>query len=264
MLPRVNLVRTDSADYLLFSTDDAVSRTIYSTGSWASPLLTISQLFYQGADAPLVIDIGANLGAYAVPVAREIAAAGGVVHAFEPQRIVYYQLCGNAFLNRLDNLHTFNIALGDHDGKVDIPAIDYGNSKNIGGFSLDQQAHGKLDSVAVDARRQAHQVPICRLDSLHFPKAPALIKIDVEGLELQVLKGAVGFLEQHNFPPLLLEAWNLDWFKERRQALLDFLLTLGYGYFAVMDEIIAQHPKHGRQVNFSVDAAGVIQMARVR
>ena len=84
MLPRVNLVRADSADFLLFSTDDAVSRTIYSTGSWASPLLTISNLFYKGEDAPLILDVGANLGSYAIPVAKEIAAAGGQVYCYVP------------------------------------------------------------------------------------------------------------------------------------------------------------------------------------
>ena len=61
------------------------------------------------AHAPLVLDIGANLGAYAIPVAKKIASARGVVYAYEPQRIVYYQLCGNIFLNSLDNVHAFCI-----------------------------------------------------------------------------------------------------------------------------------------------------------
>ena len=264
MLPRVNLVRTDTADYLLFSTQDAISRTIYNTGSWASPLLMISRMFYLEATAPLVIDVGANLGAYAVPVAKDIAAIGGRVYAYEPQRIVYYQLCGNTFLNRLDNLLTFNMAIGEHDGRITIPPINYTDSKNIGGFTLDNQARQTLQSVATEAGGLASEVPIARLDSLALPGPPSLIKIDVEGLELQVLLGAAGYLETHNFPPLLLEAWNLDWFKERRQSLLDHLGSLGYECFVIQDEIIAQHSKYPRQIKFFVDQQGTIQMLRVR
>lgn len=264
MLPRVNLVRADGADYLLFSTQDAISKTIYANGSWAAPLLMIARMFYQDAPAPLVIDVGANLGGFAVPLAKDIAAAGGVVYAYEPQRIVYYQLCGNAFLNRLDNLLAFNMALGDHDGQLSLPAIDYGNSKNIGGFSLDRQAIETLQPVATHAQGLGSEVPLRKLDSLALPGPPALIKVDVEGLELQVLQGAAGYLEQHHFPPLLLEAWNLDWFKERRALLLAHLAALGYQCFIIQDEIIAQHPRFARQIQFFTDPAGTIQMVRVR
>jgi hypothetical protein len=146
-----------------------------------------------------------------------------------------------------------------------IPAIDYGQSKNIGGFSLDQQATARIDSVAVDAQRSGWPVPLSRLDSLTFPKTPALIKIDVEGLELQVLQGATQFLEAHAYPPLLLEAWNLDWFKDRREQLLSYLTHLGYEFFIIIDEIIAQHPKFPRQIKFEGDMTTTgIQMRRVR
>ncbi|WP_218919278.1 FkbM family methyltransferase [Burkholderia sp. FL-7-2-10-S1-D7] len=104
----------------------------------------------------------------------------------------------------------------------------------------------------------------CTLDTLNFPKSPALIKIDVEGLELDVLKGGTAFLERHGFPPLLLEAWNLEWFSEKRAALLDYLKTLGYTWFAMGDELVAQHPSFARQVSFETGADGVIRMNRTR
>ncbi len=263
MLPRVNLVRADAADYLLFSTADAISRTIYSAGSWAPPMLTISSLFLKDIPAPLVLDVGANLGAYAVPLAKEIAPRGGTVYAYEPQRIVYYQLCGNTVLNRLDNLHAFNYAVGATDGTVKIPAIDYGQSKNIGGFTLDAQAQAMLNPVAM-ASAAHDEVPMVRLDSLQLPATPVLIKVDVEGLELQVLRGAVQLLEGSGFPPLLLESWTLDWFQAQRRALLDYLQSIGYTWYALGDEVIAQHPAHPRALNFTTDAEGTIQISRLR
>lgn len=264
MLPRVNLVRTESADYLLFSTSDAISRTIYSTGSWAMPLVTISQMFLNGLHAPLILDIGANLGAYAIPMAQHIAGHSGLVYAYEPQRIVYYQLCGNTFLNRLDNLLTFNVALGERAGTVLIPAVDYKESNNIGGFSLDQEAQERLHPVSLNMGMPGQEVPMIAMDDLQLVRAPNLIKIDVEGLELQVLKGGRAALERWNHPPMLLEAWTFDWFANQRNQLLDYIQTLGYNIFCFGDEVIAQHPMHPRQLKFEVDDKGTINIAQTR
>jgi len=264
MLPRVNLIRGTTADYLLFATADVISGTIYKNGVWAEPLITISRFFYDDIAEPFVLDIGANLGAYSVPVATELAAKGGLVYAYEPQRIVYYQLCGNIFANRLDNVYAHCMAIGDQDGTVQIPSIDYQNSANIGGFSVDAEIRAHQACVNTNNGRPEPDVPLARLDSLVLPKAPCLIKIDVEGLELQVLQGAAGTLARYGYPPLLLEAWTSDWFAPARQKLLDYIAQLGYSAFAINDELICQHPQHGRQVAFSTDEEGTIRFGRVR
>ncbi len=85
-----------------------------------------------------MLDIGANLGAYSIPLAKSMRDVGGVLMAFEPQRILYYQLCGNVVLNRLDNFIAINKAVGDYDGDIEIPEINYENNTNIGAFSLDK------------------------------------------------------------------------------------------------------------------------------
>ena len=264
MLPRVNLIHGSTANYLLFATGDAISATIYKNGVWAEPLVTISSFFFADEPQPFVMDIGANLGAYSVPVAQEIAAAGGFVYAYEPQRIVYYQLCGNVFVNRLDNVYTHCIALGNDDGKLQLPAIDYENSVNIGGFSVDPAIREHQNCISTSVARHEPEVPLARLDSLALPKSPCLIKIDVEGLELQVLQGGAQCLAHHNYPPLLLEAWTGDWFAPERQKLLDYIVALGYTTFAIGDELIAQHPQHSRQIRFSTTPDGTIHIARVR
>ena len=54
------------------------------------------------------------------------------------------------------------------------------------------------------------------------------MKIDVEGLELRVLKGAVKVLQNNGLPKLLVECWSADWYRNDREQLLDFLDELGY------------------------------------
>lgn len=264
MLPRVNLIKCNEADYLLFSTNDAISQILYRTGQWEDYLLSISRSFLQGASNPLVLDIGANLGSYSIPIAKSIQNVGGSVIGFEPQRIVYYQLCGNIILNRLDNYVAINKAVGDFDGEIAIPEINYEENANIGAFSFDEnyRKHLNQEQYMMDSRSN---VPIITLNGLSITKAPSLIKIDVEGFELNVLKGGEEFLEIHNYPPILFEAWEMPWFEDSKRKLLNYLSYLGYEIsLNIRQEYVAQHPKNDVYIKFESTNGGGINMVRER
>jgi len=80
------------------------------------------------------------------------------------------------------------------------------------------------------------------------------IKIDVEGMELQVIKGAKQLLENSHFPTVLLEAWDAHWFKDQREELISFLEGLGYQLFFLNNcDVIAQYTRISRYLNFLVD-----------
>jgi len=264
MLPRISKVECNDADYLLFSTGDIISNTLFRTGIWEEHILGISKFIISGIEQPLIIDIGANLGAYSIPLAKHIQHIGGEVIGFEPQRIVYYQLCGNIIINRLDNYQALNNALGEESGYIDIPEIDYETNHNIGAFSLDKkyrQHHGIETSI----KNSYKKVKLVKLDNFQTDRSPALIKIDVEGLELNVLKGGIDFLDRHNYPPLLFEAWNFEWFKEDKEKLMFFIAGLGYIItdFGTTD-YIAQHPKNQTEILFNRNSDGIINMTKAR
>lgn len=265
MLPKVELVRCQEADYLLLATHDAISQHLRHRGTWEPHLVAISRMFVRGVAEPLVLDIGANLGAYAIPLAKAIAGANGRVYAYEPQRLVYYQLCGNIFLNSLDNVFAFCSAVGDTDGSIAIPALDYGNSDNVGGFSLSDEIRARTNSVALRNDQPRLETPLSRLDSLQFPKAPCLIKIDVEGYDRKVIEGGTQLLESAKFPPLLFEAWNFDWYQAEKQNLFACLTRLGYQITAIFaDDYVAQHPANAVHIDFVTDGNGRFNMTRVR
>jgi hypothetical protein len=138
MLPRISQIECRDANYLVFSTSDSITNTLFKHGVWEDHLLQISKIFLSDIKQPLLIDIGANMGAYSIPLAKYIRETGGKVIGFEPQRIIYYQLCGNIFLNRLDNYHAIYKAVGESEGFVEIPEINYLNNLNIGGFSIEK------------------------------------------------------------------------------------------------------------------------------
>ena len=166
MLPRINLVKGEYADFLLSVNDRIISNEIYHNGAWEAHLLQLAQLFLQDIHAPWVVDIGANLGAFTIPIAKLIAPNQGVVSSFEPQRIVYYQLCGNIFLNRLDNCYAYQYALGDSNTTVNIPEADFNQVSNIGAYSLDPEYATRELSLS----QKHHCVQQIRLDNLPPPK----------------------------------------------------------------------------------------------
>jgi hypothetical protein len=149
-------------------------------------------------------------------------------------------------------------------GDIEIPEINYENNANIGAFSFDQTYRINLNMEQY-MRSKKTMVPIITLDSLATEESPALIKIDVEEFEINVLKGGEGFLERHNYPPIMFEAWDLEWFKEGKMELLNLINHLGYEIsFNIKSEFVAQHPKNAMHIDFATDANGTINMARVK
>ncbi len=127
----------------------------------------------------VAFDIGANIGVQTVGLAKAVGAQGQVV-AFEPQRILHQMLCGNLALNGLTNVMALMAALGSKVGSIAVPPVDYAKDGDFGGVALSPDSAG-------DAKSEV--VPLLTIDSFNFPRCD-FMKIDVEGMELDVLQGA--------------------------------------------------------------------------
>lgn len=134
----------------------------------------------------VVVEVGANIGAHTVELARMVGPRGEV-HAFEPQRIVFQNLCANLALNQLTNVFARQVAVGAKPGKIMVPPVDPASRTNFGGISMGDFAAGEV-------------VPLVTLDSLNLPVCHFL-KADVEGMEVEVLTGAEHTIE--SFRPLM-------------------------------------------------------------
>ena len=148
-------------------------------------------------ESSVIVDAGANIGLVCVPIAQQVAPKNGKVYAFEAQRMMAYALCGSAALNDLENLVVHNLALGAIAGTLHAEKPDYGKPQDFGLFSLVDQVDELADKVAV-----------VTIDSLNLPRLDFL-KIDVEGMEIDVLKGCRKSLEQ-SLPWCWIEYWKVD------------------------------------------------------
>jgi hypothetical protein len=108
---------------------------------------------------------------------------------------------------------------------VNVP--DYKNETNIGAFSLDEEVRSHDDYLCKTQGLQ-EQIHIRTLDGMTIENV-RLIKIDVEGMEFDVIKGGLETIKKNGYPPILFEAWqHKEWFLPRRQELVSFLESLGY------------------------------------
>ena len=129
-----------------------------------------------------VIDIGANIGGITIPLAKHVG--DGCVHAFEPQRWVYYMLCANVLLNNLHRVYCSQLAVGESKGQTRMIAPTYEEYANYGGLSTQSDLSPDISEV----------VQVVRLDDLNL--SPHFIKIDAEQAELEILKGGVQTLKR--------------------------------------------------------------------
>lgn len=154
----------------------------------------------------VIVEAGANMGSLTVPMALRKPKR---IYAFEPQRLVFQMLCANLVLNGVTNVVAKQQAVGATYGHLYVP-------------ELDPEIPASFGSLALGAFNEGERVERATLDSLKLD-ACTLIKVDVEGMEEEVLLGALGTIEEYR-PILYLENDRVD----KSEALLDTVLGLKY------------------------------------
>ena len=198
--------------------NDAASSVFYDLAYDPETVHAIDAVLREGDYA---VDIGANIGIFATYMARRVGPAGKVF-AFEPSPIHFPSLARNAILQSLHNLHVFNLAVADAEGE----RLHY-TTASSGSLISDFQEDGH-ECIAVN---RVKSMPLDRVISEANAARVRLVKVDVDGNEREVLRGARTFLA-HGHPFLLLEV--ADGIQRlsgsSARALLEDVAELGYGF----------------------------------
>ena len=186
--------------------DTVIGASVKLYGEWATDEVRVLKRFLSRGDS--AVDVGANIGTHAVPLAMAVG-PNGEVQAFEPQRLSYQMLCANAALNGLTNIHAHQTGLSDSPGAMTVPMPDMKAGGNFGHFRLEEHEQGE-------------RVPVVTLDSLSLPTV-RLLKIDVEGMESKVLRGGRNLIFRDR--PVIFVENNVP---DKSAELIRLLIDLGY------------------------------------
>ena len=150
-----------------------------------------------------VIDIGGHIGTHTITLSRCVGASGKV-HTFEPQTKLFVEMLVNTSLNDCTNVIPHRVALGSTEGMTCI-TLPCSTNEGIGVVA----PYGE-------------KVPLKTLDSFNISNI-SLMKIDIEGYEIEALKGAKETI-QRNRPVIIVEVFSGPECIEK----LNFIHNLGY------------------------------------
>ena len=156
----------------------------------------------------VVLDIGANIGYYAL---MESALVGdeGKVYAIEPSPANYKILQENIKLNGYENVESFNLAMGDYQGKAEMLISDHSNWSRL----IPSNLRDHIDNVTM--------VEVSTVDKfLENRLCPTLVRMDVEGYEINIFRGMKDTLKNNNLsifiefhPQLMSMQENMEFFE---------------------------------------------------
>lgn len=195
--------------HMLYNRHDMyVGRSFEMYGQFSNDEFEILRPWATGG---MVLDIGANIGALTIPLAR-IAKS---VLAIEPQPWVADVLTANVAINNLRNVDILRACVGEKSGSVSMPISDPNIKGNFGGVGL----YGVPSNTTSD---RTQHIQVYALDDLTLGKVD-VIKMDVEGHEEMALRGMSRLITESR-PIMYVEADRT----EKLPGLFKYIRSFGY------------------------------------
>ena len=202
----VTVKQCKHGDFAYLKSDTVIGKSLDTYGEYAEAEFALaSQLLRPGNK---VIDVGANIGSHSVFYSKLVGVTGEV-YAFEPSHLNYFFLVTNLTLNNAFNVQHLKAAVGTEKPLyLPINTVD------------DEINHGALKTSAKDSGDNYEQCAVFQLDDIGLDYCN-LVKVDVEGNEVDVLQTGEKLFSQHR-PFIMCEA------QENTNELFQFVKDIGY------------------------------------
>jgi FkbM family methyltransferase len=157
-------------------------------------------------DGVVAIDCGANIGVHTIEWAKAMTGWGSVL-SIEAQERIFYALAGNIAINNCFNALAINAAVSSESGVMQIPSPNYLVPSSFGSLELRKRNGNEFIGQQIDYENMVN-VRKLAIDEYNLPRVD-LLKIDVEGMELEALQGAARTIERSH-PAMLIEKIKAD------------------------------------------------------
>ena len=169
---------------------DPIDKEIFFKNAYEENQMKILMDNIKDSKNPIFLDIGANKGIYSLTLAKKFKDLK--IYAYEPVLSTFKNFLYNIFLNKLTNrIKTFNFGLSDTAGVKKMVSIKRKNYIQSGGYSFKINKLLQKDNVIENYDTKIGD------KVLNFVNKKLFIKIDVEGYELNVLKGIKSLLKRN-------------------------------------------------------------------
>ncbi|NJA88516.1 FkbM family methyltransferase [Rhodocyclus tenuis] len=195
-------------------------------------------------DGVMAIDCGANVGVHTIEWARLMYGWGEVI-SFEAQERIYYALAGNVAINNCLNVSARFSAVGAICSQIEIPEPNYLVPSSFGSFELRKSEKTEYIGQYIDYKK-TRTVPLVSIDSLGLKRLD-FIKIDVEGMEEEVLDGAKKSIEKYR-PIVMIEVIKSD-----RTNIENYFVSRGYKVFQMGMNDLAIHQDDPTLASVSIE-----------
>lgn len=196
---KLDLVDARPGKMYVYKNDQFVSKAIKTYGEYCHAEIDVMKMYIEKES--LYIDVGVNIGYHSLAIQKE---TGCSVVGFEPHPKHFAVAAENC---KDLPIQLFNAALSSRNKTITLTDIDLDGAGNYGETKQDDE--GQLEAKAI------------MLDTLDIPEISGM-KVDVEGFEYEVFKGAEKTIDKYR-PVILYEALELDW-----TMCYDFLDHKGY------------------------------------
>ena len=201
---KLDLVEARPGPMYVYKNDQFVSKAIKVYGEYCHAEIDVMKSFVEKDS--IYIDVGVNIGYHSLAMHKE---TGCAVIGFEPNPTHFAIAAENC---KGAPIQLFNAALGSRRDVIKMTDVTIDDAGNYGETKQDDE--GTIEAQCIT------------LDSLNMPEISGM-KIDVEGFELGVMKGAEKTIDKYR-PVIFYEALNLDW-----TGCFDFLSNKGYKQYWV-------------------------------
>ena len=238
------IVVVNDVKYLIKNSKDIIENTLLEGKQWNNDILLLIGLLVKKYNLKHLVNVGSHIGTVALPISKYMEK----VTVFEPFPPTFQHFMEHVKLNKIKNIASYNLALGDRETKVCF--LDLNNERfknNSGGMAAVTDDDIKKNRLSSNFHSKKYQNNMKKFDNLSVEKFDIML-IDAEGREYEIIKGGTKRISK-NKPIIIVEIWENQKRKfenmiTTKEDVISYIKNLEYKFFKKINDNYIFFPKN--------------------